>query len=75
MAKLDGEFPESDGTQACIREYGDARRDSVGQTQIVGSCDTIHDHSNVVLASERIDHSAMVGEVGFPVRRLVPGTS
>jgi hypothetical protein len=62
-------------TQARIREYGDTRRDCVGQTPIVGSSDTVHDHSNVVLASERIDHSAMVGRVAFPVRRLVPGMS
>lgn len=70
MAKLDGEFPESDGTQARIREYGDARRNRVSQTQIVGSGDTVHDHSNVVLASERIDHSARVGRGGLSSKAI-----
>jgi hypothetical protein len=30
MAKIDGEIPDGDGAEARIREYGDARRDSVG---------------------------------------------
>lgn len=65
MAKVDDEFPETDRAEACIGQYGDARRDSVGQSEVIGRRDAVHEDSNAILAGERVDYGAGVGRGGF----------
>jgi hypothetical protein len=63
--EIEGKVAEGDGPQAAICEYADARRNSVGESEVIGGGEAIDHHPNLTLAGQRVDHVARVGIGGL----------
>ena len=58
--EVEGEVAEGDGPQASISEDTDARRNCVGESEVVGGGEAIDHDPNFALAGQRVDHVARV---------------
>jgi hypothetical protein len=58
--EVEGEVAECDGPQASIGEDTDARRNCVGEAEVVGGGEAIDHDPNFALAGQRVDHVARI---------------
>ena len=58
--EIEGEVAEDNGPQATIGKNADARRDSVGESKVVGGGEAIDHHPDFALPDKRVDHVARV---------------
>ena len=58
--EVESEVAEGDGPQASIREDTDARRNCVGEAEVVGGGEAIDHHPNFALPGNRVEHIARI---------------
>jgi len=58
--EVEGEVAEGNGPQAAIGEYTDARRNGVGESEVVGGGESVDHNPDLTLARQRVDHVARV---------------
>ena len=71
--EVEGQIAECDGPQAAIGEHADARRNSVGKSEVIGGGEAIDHHPDLALASQRVDHVARVGIGGLSGEPVILG--
>jgi len=71
--EVEGEVAEGDGSQAAIGEHADARRNGVGEPEVIGGGEAIDHHPDLALAGQRVDHVAWVGIGGLSGEPVVLG--
>jgi hypothetical protein len=71
--EVEGEVAEGDGSQAAIGEHADARRNGVGEPEVIGGGEAIDHHPDLALAGQRVDHVARVGIGGLSGEPVVLG--
>jgi hypothetical protein len=58
--EVESEVPECDGPQASISENTDARRNCVGEAEVVGGGEAIDHDPNFALPGKRVDNVARI---------------
>jgi hypothetical protein len=71
--EVEGEVAEGNGPQAAICEHADARRNSVGESEVIGGGEAIDHHPDLALAGQCIYHVAWIGIGGLSGEPVVLG--
>jgi hypothetical protein len=61
VLEVESQLAECDGPQATIGQHGDARRNGVGQAEVIGGSDSVDYYPDVSLPGQGVDHIARVG--------------
>jgi hypothetical protein len=71
--EFEGQVAESDWPQAAIGKQTDARRNGVGESEVISGGEAIDHHPDFALAGQRVDHIARVGIGGLSCKPIVVG--
>ena len=73
--EVERQVAEGDGPQASIGKHADARRNGVGESEVVGGGEAIDHHPDLSLPGQRVDHVARVGIGGLSGEPVILGMS